>query len=639
MFKQRKEYLFTLIAILTILLALNKMMAPTLAAQPPVAIFSFAPQQPLVNQTVSFDASTSYDPDGTILSYQWSFGDGTPNVTTADKTATHAYSTVGNYTVALTVTDNAGLKGSAAAVVPVHWYPKASFVFSPTTPFVNQTVTFNASSSMANGGTIVSYSWDFGDGNTAIVTTPITTHVYSAFGNCTITLTIVDSYGLSDNSTSSITVVKPPIADFTFSPSYPRVGEPVTFDASTSKPDGGAIVNYSWNFGDNQNATGKIVTHAYAAYGSFIVTLNITDSENLSNSTSKQVNVRQYPTALFTYAPSPAHINETVTFNASSSMANGGIIVSCSWDFGDGQTGTGVITSHAYAPYGTYSINLTVTNSGGLGNTTTHSIRVIIPPVANFTIQPTHLVMNRQMLFNASQSYDPDGSIVAYAWNFGDGNITNVNTPLIYHTYTGTGVYQILLNVTDNDGLGANTAMTVGVYSPWHDVAVDDIVPERAWAYQGYNIKVNVTIENKGDFPESVTVTLYYNITANQKVGTQSVNLLPGQIQTLIFTWTTTGVQYGQNYTTTAVAAISLDNDLTNNLLSNGQIEMRIPGDVNDDGKVNLIDYFGTALAYGSSPTVLEQKWNPMSDINGDGKIDLIDVFIVALNYGKASAP
>jgi len=89
--------------------------------QAPVASFTFSPSNPIIEDQVSFDASASYDSDGSIVSYQWDFGDG--NVTTvATPTIIHVYTVAGstvNYTVALTVTDNEGATGGTSEIVPV----------------------------------------------------------------------------------------------------------------------------------------------------------------------------------------------------------------------------------------------------------------------------------------------------------------------------------------------------------------------------------------------------------------------------------------------------------------------------------------------------------------------------------------
>jgi len=86
---------------------------------PPVAIFSYTPETPYVTETVTFDASASYDSDGVIISYMWDFGDGSPPVTETDPITTHSYNYPGNYTVTLTVTDNDLQTGSATKTIRV----------------------------------------------------------------------------------------------------------------------------------------------------------------------------------------------------------------------------------------------------------------------------------------------------------------------------------------------------------------------------------------------------------------------------------------------------------------------------------------------------------------------------------------
>jgi len=535
-----------LFSVLTILMVLKPSTPLTLASSPPVAQFTYTPKTPLINETVTFDASTSYDPDGTkIISYKWDFGDGTPAQSTPQPTITHSYSAVGNYTVTLTVYDEQGESGTASATVNVIWYPTAKFTFTPVKPLVYETVTFNATESEAGAGSIVAYYWDFGDGATANVTSPVMTHAYANVGTYTVTLTVLNGFGLSNSSSQSITVVKPPVADFTYTPTWPKVGESITFDASPSKPNSGTIISYFWEFGDGTNATGQIVSHSYSAYGTFTVTLTITDSEGFSDTTSKQVNVRQYPRADFTYTPILPYVNETVTFNASASTPEGGVIISYAWDFGDGKTGSGMIVNHTYTSYGTYYVTLTVKDSEELSTSTTKQIRVIIGPVASFTRTPQYPLVNQPILFNASASYDPDGKILAYAWNFGDGNTTTVSEPTIYHAYSTADIYKVTLIVTDNDGLAASVSMIVAVYTtvPTHDVAVVEVKPSAVRVVVGTTIYVYVTVENQGTASETFDVEVYYNQTL---MGKQTViDLPPLTDKNLTFPWNTAGLPHG----------------------------------------------------------------------------------------------
>jgi hypothetical protein len=185
-----------------------------------------------------------------------------------------------------------------------------------------------------------------------------------------------------------------------------------------------------------------------------------------------------------------------------------------------------------------------------------------------------------------------------------------------------------------------------------HDVAVTNVtvvVPHGAsnaengaWVFQGLPVYLNVTVLNEGDFDENMTVTLYYNMTANQIIGAQNVTLSPGQSETVAFVWDTMGVPYNQNYTITAVATIPLDNNPADNTQACGPINVRIMGDINGDGKVDGKDIATVAKSFGScGPNHLCQgsppspTWNLDCDINGDNKVDGKDIVLVARNFGK----
>jgi PKD repeat protein len=606
-----------------------------LASTPPVAQFTYTPEKPLVNETVIFDASESYDPDpnGTIVSYEWNFGDGSPIETLPTPLVEHVYSAPGNYTVTLVVTDDEGLEGSTSAVVTVIAHPIANFTYSPETPLVDETVTFNASNSEPNGGTIVSYNWDFGDGSAPVNTTsPTITHIYTATGNYTVTLTVVDSENLTDTTSASIIIINYPVANFSYSPSYPIVNEVVTFNASASDPDGGTIIEYFWDFGDGNNGTGVVVTHAYTTYGTFVVNLTVTDSEGLSNSLTQEVNVREYPEASFVYSPANPLIGETVTFDASGSKPNGGEIISYSWDFGDSSTGTGIIVNHTYSDYGIYNVTLTVVDSEGLSDAYTLSIRILIIPTANFTYSPKYPTVNQSVTFNASIAFDPDGTIVSYVWDFGDGNITTTTSPLITHVYQDANTYEVTLTVIDDDGLTDNITQNVAVYTtvPIHDIAVIHVETNSSWAYRGDFIEITAIVVNEGNIVEKFNVTIYYNETEIVTFG--DLYLSAGENLTLTFTWNTSTVIPGSYVIYVATSIVEMEEDIADNIFIDGKISI-VFIDVNGDGKVDIMDIAIVAKAFGSDLT--SPNWDPRADLNGDGKVDIMDIAMVAIHFGE----
>jgi len=176
----------------------------------PVANFVYTPQIPVINQAVTFNASSSYDLDGNIVSYFWNFGDGTNATGIALQ---HTYTIPGNYSVSLTVRDNNNAQSTIIRIIPVlaqpsnqtNQLPFANFLYSPQNPIVNQLVTFNASLSYDPDGIITAYAWNFGDGATA--TGMITQHSFSAPGDYPVSLTVTDNSSAQYTQSTVIRIV------------------------------------------------------------------------------------------------------------------------------------------------------------------------------------------------------------------------------------------------------------------------------------------------------------------------------------------------------------------------------------------------------------------------------------------------
>src|SRR5206468_3079460 len=169
------------------------------ANQPPVAAFSSSCSA----LTCSF-TSTSSDPDGTIASYSWTFGDG---ATSTVQNPSHTYAAGGTYTVTLPVTDNQGAASATTsrtmAVTPPNQPPTAAVTSSCSA----LTCSFTSTSSDPDGS-IASYSWNFGDGATSTAANP--SHTYAAGGSYTVTLTVTDNQGAASAPTSRTIGVTPP---------------------------------------------------------------------------------------------------------------------------------------------------------------------------------------------------------------------------------------------------------------------------------------------------------------------------------------------------------------------------------------------------------------------------------------------
>ena len=260
----------------------------------PIAILIYSPAVANTGEYINFDASNSYDPDGTIVSYSWDFGDGT---TSSDATVSHSYEEDGEYTVTLRVVDNDALVGSKVAIQVVkNRPPTAALTASASSINEKETVSFDATSSYDLDGTIVSYTWSFGDGTATTGTT--VTHSYANTGFYTVTLTVIDNDGATDECKYTLFVKDlvngspvSPVATFTVSAETVNIDETVSFDASESYDSDGTIVSYTWDFGDGNTATGVTADHAYSEEETYTVTLTVTDNDGDSSSVVAEIAV------------------------------------------------------------------------------------------------------------------------------------------------------------------------------------------------------------------------------------------------------------------------------------------------------------------------------------------------------------
>jgi PKD repeat protein len=230
---------------------------------------------------------------------------------------------------------------------------------------------------------VASYAWNFGDGSTG--TSRTTTHTYSKSGNFSASLTITDNLG-RQALVSHIVPVAPganPTATFVASPASPIIDQAINFNASGSQAaPGHTITDFSWNFGDGTLGSGALVQHAYSQTGTYTVTLKVTDDAGRKSSLFPQTITvgNGNPTADFTFNPSAPRSGQQVTFDASGTQAAPGrTIVSYSWSFGNGLSGTGQTVTTTFttgATPTTFNVLLTVTDSAGKTSSSTKPITI-----------------------------------------------------------------------------------------------------------------------------------------------------------------------------------------------------------------------------------------------------------------------
>jgi PKD repeat protein len=333
---------------------------------PPTASFSFS----CSGLSCHFDGSGSSDSDGTIVAYQWDFGDYS-GASVSAPTFDHTYLQAGSYSVTLRVIDTGKQSATSGpqTVTVTNVPPTARFSVSCSA----LTCSFDGTGSSDSDGTINSYWWNFGDGSPLGVGSTAT-HTYAQNGSYSVTLTVIDNGGLNATATKTVSVGPntPPSAAFTVS----CTGLSCSFDGSSSTDSDGTIASYSWAFGDGATASGATATHTYGHSGTYSASLTVTDDRGASTTVSKDVAVTNLaPTAAFTVTCSGLHC----TLDASRSTDPDGTIDSYGWSFGDGGGGslTTTSTTHDYAKAGNYTVTLTVTDNDGANASTSQRINPI----------------------------------------------------------------------------------------------------------------------------------------------------------------------------------------------------------------------------------------------------------------------
>ena len=161
------------------------------------------------------------------------------------------------------------------------------------------------------------------------------------------------------------------------------------------------------------------------------------------------------------------------------------------------------------------------------------------------------------------------------------------------------------------------------------DVAVTNVNPLKTIVGQDYNMRVNVTVANQGDYTETFNMTLYANTTA---INQTEITLTSGTSTTITLTWNTTGIAKG-NYTISAYAwPVPGETDTADNTYINGLVLVTIPGDVDGDFDVDIYDVVKITGIYGSKKT--DPEFNPNSDLDDDDEITIYDVVRCTSHYG-----
>lgn len=407
---------------------------------------------PATNFTVGdvclFDSAsfnnTSINPTmGTIGSWQWNFGDGSPLNSTVFNPH-HLYSSTGNYQITLiTRSSNLSCADTLTDSITVFPMPIADFSFSDVC--FNEVMIFSDSSTVA-GGSIVGWEWNFGDGS-ALNTSQDPTHTYLNYGTFSVKLISTTNNGCKDTISKNVVVHPLPAAQF--SATNVCDGTAMAFTDLSSIPSTDVIQTWQWNFGDNTAfATSQNTSHLYGTSGSYFTELLVTSQFGCKDSITIPVVVHPNPSVDFATNDSAGCELLCISFQNLSTIATGAN-ATWLWNFGN-NTSTSTLENPTYCYSNDsvftpllFNITLTVTSDNGCASTLTKNnfITVYPEPNAAFTIQPSTASIIDPLITITDLSTGAN----SWSWNYGDNdNISLLPSPPPY-LYNDTGSYTITL--------------------------------------------------------------------------------------------------------------------------------------------------------------------------------------------------
>lgn len=372
-----------------------------------------------------------------------------------------------------------GPRNAASTTFTVVTQPDAGFSINPASGMGKAPLTVYCTDTST--GNPSSWRWNFGDGSVSPLQNPV--HTYPGTGTYSVTLTVTNAAGSSSES-RTIIVYTPTLV---VSPSSGKTGTMVTVTGSSFSlygvNQGTAAISFdgiapsvdvpmtrNGNLGSfttsftvpSGTAPGTYAIRASGPVDSVMTTFSVTNTA---------------PHAVIDAKPLSGNTPLAVHFSGTRSSDDDGSVSSYRWDFGDDTSATGDSADHTYTRSGEYRVTLTVTDNEKQQGTAHVTITAEnAPPVADARASPTSGSDPLTVTFDGSHSYDSDGSIVSYRWDFGDGSWEK--TARATHVYQILDMYTAVLTVTDEKGASdtGTVTITVGNEPP---IAILSVNPEK----------------------------------------------------------------------------------------------------------------------------------------------------------------
>jgi len=425
------------------------------------ADFQMEPKTGFAPLLVEFDASSSVDPDGSIILYEWDFN-GDSVVDSEGVKGEFTYESVGLFKPTLIVTDNNGRSSKISKDLIV----KTDEVFTPRikvspsddvlTP--NRSYQFDASDSLSLEGEITNYKWNFGDGKERVGRK--VSYSFENEGIYEVTLELLDDSGNKIQYFENFTVSSSPSGLFPKITSIPEILDgkiegqiPFKIQLDAGASSGAKIVEYSWDFENDSvlDASGQLVEHVYTVPGKYDLKLTITSTTG--KTASKIIEVEVFDSDLrpeVSANPSLGNVPLEVTFDASATKAPAGAnIVQFRWNFDDGTPvlRSGSTVTHLFTRTGEFNVEVTaVTDENEIASTDILVFVNEIPLKACYKSSRIEGPAPLTVLFNPNCT---TGNVARFEWDFAGLGDSEDRKPSF--TFEESGEFEVILRAFDPD--------------------------------------------------------------------------------------------------------------------------------------------------------------------------------------------
>ncbi len=400
--------------------------------------------------SVLFTNNTSINSPDIIANYLWTFGDGANSMNTSPY---HTFPSDGNYNITLRAVSNNGCADSISQFITI--YPMPQSVFAVNNICIYNSLTVNNSSTINSPDNIVTWNWDFGDGNTSANSTD--SHIYVNNGAYEVTLVTTSNHGCIDTLRDSVVIFPVPIANFNLTNICQE--DSLTFnDLSTiNTPDN--IATWIWSYGNSNGSTQQNNSYYYINDGTYTISL-ITISNNGCSDTLVQ-NLLVYPMPQANFTVDDVCIYNEAVFTDQTSINSPDNITNWNWNFGDLNISTNQNSTHLYGASGTFPIELIVESNNGCKDTITDTL--VIYPNPNPVFSINNICLTDTINVSDMSYIDIPDYIQSVKWDFADATPLSMDSSTA-HIYQNSGTYNIALMVFSNHNCSDTTIQNIEVY-------------------------------------------------------------------------------------------------------------------------------------------------------------------------------